>query len=60
MLAGNMGEEAVHVLQAHGINVVRGVSGNAREVTGALADSGEPCAAHGIGHAHGSNYSHAI
>lgn len=65
MVAGNMGEGAVRVLQAHGINVVRGASGNAREAVeqfaaGVLADSGEPCAGHGIGHGHGPDCGHAI
>ena len=64
MVAGNMGEGAVHVLQAHGIDVVRGASGNAREAAerfaeGTLADSGEPCAGHGSSHAHGADCGHA-
>jgi predicted DNA-binding protein (UPF0251 family)/predicted Fe-Mo cluster-binding NifX family protein len=64
MVAGNMGEGAVHVLQAHGIDVVRGASGNARSAAerfaaGTLADSGEPCAGHGSGHAHGADCGHA-
>lgn len=64
MVAGNMGEGAVHVLQAHGIEVIRGASGNAREAAerfaaGTLADSGEPCAGHGSGHAHGADCGHA-
>jgi predicted DNA-binding protein (UPF0251 family)/predicted Fe-Mo cluster-binding NifX family protein len=64
MVAGNMGEGAVHVLQAHGIEVIRGASGSAREaaerfVAGTLADSGEQCAGHGSGHAHGADCGHA-
>jgi predicted DNA-binding protein (UPF0251 family)/predicted Fe-Mo cluster-binding NifX family protein len=64
MVAGNMGEGAVHVLQSHGIEVVRGASGNAREAAqrfavGTLADSREPCAGHGSGHAHGADCGHA-
>lgn len=64
MVAGNMGEGAVHVLQAHGIDVFRGASGNAREAAelfaaGTLADSGQPCAGHASGHAHGADCGHA-
>jgi predicted DNA-binding protein (UPF0251 family)/predicted Fe-Mo cluster-binding NifX family protein len=64
MVAGNMGEGAVHVLLAHGIEVVRGASGNARVAAerfaaGTLADSGVPCAGHGSGHAHGADCGHA-
>lgn len=51
MLAGNMGEGAVHVLQGHGISVVRGCAGNVRAVTeqwlaGTLTDSGCGCGEH--------------
>lgn len=64
MVAGNMGEGAVHVLQAHGINVVRGASGNAREAAerfaaGTLSDTGEQCAGHANTHAHGRDCGHA-
>ena len=51
MLAGNMGAGAVNVLNSHGIQVVRGCSGNVRKVvedwlSGTLSDSGSTCAAH--------------
>ncbi|UWG95549.1 NifB/NifX family molybdenum-iron cluster-binding protein [Dehalobacter sp. DCM] len=52
MLAGNMGQGAVNVLNYSGIQVVRGCSGDVREVVlkwleGSLLDSGESCEAHG-------------
>lgn len=52
VVAGNMGEGAVRVLQAQGIKVLRGASGQAKAAaeafaTGALKDSGEGCAGHG-------------
>ena len=52
MLAGNMGDGAVRVLHAKGIEVLRGTAGNARAVAeqwiaGALKDSGEGCHEHG-------------
>jgi predicted DNA-binding protein (UPF0251 family)/predicted Fe-Mo cluster-binding NifX family protein len=64
MVAGNMGEGAVHVLQAHGIEVVRGASGDARDAAarfaaGTLGDSGKPCAGHGSGRGHGADCGHA-
>ncbi len=64
MVAGNMGEGAVHVLQAHGIDVIRGASGNARQVAerfaaGTIADSRESCPGHGSGHPHGADCGHA-
>lgn len=51
MLAGNMGEGAVHVLGASGIQVLRGCSGKVEEVAeawlkGALIDNGLSCHAH--------------
>ena len=51
MLAGNMGQGAVNVLGANGIEVLRGCSGNVREVVqkwlaGSLADSGLSCSQH--------------
>jgi predicted DNA-binding protein (UPF0251 family)/predicted Fe-Mo cluster-binding NifX family protein len=57
MVAGNMGAGAVRVLGSHGISVVRGASGDAREavqafVNGTLADSGIGCSAHGEGGNH--------
>lgn len=52
LVAGNMGEGAVRVLAAQGIQVIRGASGTAREAAealakGALVDSGTGCAGHG-------------
>ncbi len=52
MLAGNMGDGAVRVLKANGIEVVRGASGNARAVVdawlaGSVKDSSEGCHEHG-------------
>lgn len=51
LVAGNMGEGAVRVLTAHGINVIRGAAGDAAEAAqaffkGTLADSGVGCAGH--------------
>lgn len=52
LVAGNMGEGAVHVLSAQGIQVVRGASGDTRAAAeafarGGFADSGKGCAGHG-------------
>ena len=52
MLAGNMGEGAVRVLKSNGIEVVRGISGSAKDavaawLAGTATDSGLPCAEHG-------------
>jgi predicted DNA-binding protein (UPF0251 family)/predicted Fe-Mo cluster-binding NifX family protein len=63
LVAANMGEGAVRVLQANGIAVVRGARGSAREAAerfaaGTLEDSGVPCSGHGSGHAHGHDCSH--
>lgn len=54
MLAGNMGEGAVNLLSSNGIKVVRGCTGDVREVaTGWLAgqinDSGSTCEDHSHG-----------
>jgi len=54
MLAGNMGGGAVNVLASNGIKVVRGCSGNVREVAqawlaGKVDDSGASCQPHGSG-----------
>ena len=51
MLAGNMGEGAVNVLNAHGIKVYRGCSKKLRDVAeawlaGKVSDSRVSCAAH--------------
>lgn len=55
MLAGNMGEGAVQVLQNFGIQVIRGCSGELRTIaerylSGDLTDSGAACHAHAHGH----------
>jgi predicted Fe-Mo cluster-binding NifX family protein len=52
MLAGNMGQGAVNVLNSVGINVLRGCSGDVRQVAltwlaGGLEDSGMACELHG-------------
>jgi predicted Fe-Mo cluster-binding NifX family protein len=51
MLAGNMGQGAVNVLNQHGINVLRGCAGDIKAVTqdwlsGTLEDSGLACDQH--------------
>lgn len=51
MLAGNMGDGAVRVLNHVGIDVVRGCAGDVREVVeawiaGNVQDNGEGCHAH--------------
>ncbi|MCE5266102.1 MAG: NifB/NifX family molybdenum-iron cluster-binding protein [Deltaproteobacteria bacterium] len=52
MLAGNMGQGAVNVLNSCGIDVLRGCSGDVKEVAqtwlaGGLQDSGIACGLHG-------------
>jgi predicted Fe-Mo cluster-binding NifX family protein len=52
MLAGNMGQGAVNMLEAHGISVVRGCQGPLKKVVeswlaGQIADSGLGCSEHG-------------
>ena len=51
MLAGNMGGGAVNILASHGIQVVRGCSGDVHEVArawlaGQVTDSGMGCQSH--------------
>ena len=51
MLAGNMGQGAVNVLNSQGIEVLRGCSGDVKAVTeqwlaGRLKDSGVACHEH--------------
>ena len=51
MLAGNMGQGAVNILGMNGIQVLRGCSGNVKDVaqswlSGSLNDSGISCAQH--------------
>ncbi len=55
LLAGNMGQGAVNKLSNHGIQVVRGCSGDVHDVAkafleGAVVDSGEGCDSHAHGH----------
>jgi predicted Fe-Mo cluster-binding NifX family protein len=57
MLAGNMGQGAVNRLAASGIEVVRGCSGDTKEVTeswlaGQVDDSGVGCISHDGCHNH--------
>ena len=57
MLAGNMGDGAVNVLNNSGIEVVRGCSGPVKEVAlawlaGTLTDSGDSCHEHEHGCQH--------
>ena len=52
MLAGNMGQGAVNVLNRYGISVLRGCSGNVKAVAeswlaGNLEDNGVSCGQHG-------------
>jgi predicted Fe-Mo cluster-binding NifX family protein len=54
MLAGNMGQGAVNVLNSHGIDVLRGCAGDVKQVAeswlcGSLKDSGFICAHHSHG-----------
>lgn len=58
MLAGNMGNGAVQVLQNQGIQVYRGCSGTVQQVAedfarGNIADSGVNCESH---HRHGAGH----
>jgi predicted Fe-Mo cluster-binding NifX family protein len=51
MLAGGIGEGAINVLKSHGIDVVRGCSGDVSELAeqyfkGTLMDSGVSCLQH--------------
>jgi len=55
LLAGNMGGGAVNVLNAQGIDVLRGCSGDVRAAAelwlqGKLSDSGVTCSHHEHGH----------
>ena len=57
MLAGNMGEGAVRVLNNSGIEVLRGCSGDVKSVAlkwleGSVIDSGDSCHAHEQGCSH--------
>lgn len=55
MLAGNMGNGALNVLNSHGIEVYRGATGDVRKLVeaflkGMVKDSGEGCHHHQEGH----------
>ena len=63
MLAGGIGNGAINVLNAHGIEVNRGCSGNAAEkvikfLDGSLAESGESCRQHERHHGQGHEWYH--
>jgi predicted Fe-Mo cluster-binding NifX family protein len=63
MLAGGIGNGAINVLSAQGIEVIRGCSGNAAEavrnyLSGQLEDSGESCRQHEHHHEHGQECNH--
>jgi predicted Fe-Mo cluster-binding NifX family protein len=52
LLAGNMGDGALHVLTMHGIDVYRGNTGEIRQTVelflqGKISDSGVGCRSHG-------------
>ena len=57
LIAGNIGEGAVHVLESYGIEVLRGASGKARgavesHLAGKVFDGGANCHEHHEGCAH--------
>lgn len=63
MLAGNIGDGAMHKLNNAGIGVIRGCAGNSADVIldfvdGKITDNGISCAKHGHqkGHAHACNH----
>jgi len=61
MLTGGIGGGAIHVLNASGIEVIRGCSGNASEVvkaylSGHVADSGSSCLKHETHHDSGKSH----
>jgi len=62
MLAGNMGNGALNVLQSHGVEVYRGCSGDVRQQTeaflqGRIGDFGEGCHHHEVhGEEHQCNH----
>ncbi|MBC8343581.1 MAG: NifB/NifX family molybdenum-iron cluster-binding protein [Bacteroidetes bacterium] len=63
MLAGNMGEGAVNVLQRHGIEVVRACKGEVIQIIeaflkGQLSDSGISCLQHQHHHGEEANSRH--
>ena len=61
MLAGGIGDGAVNVLNAHGVNVIRNCQGDVTELVqqylaGKVKDSGSNCAAHGHEEGHVCNH----
>lgn len=63
MLAGNMGQGAVYVLNASGIEVYRGCQGDVKAlveafIKGNVADSGESCHQHEHHHGTGEQCGH--
>jgi predicted Fe-Mo cluster-binding NifX family protein len=63
MLAGGIGGGAINVLNNSGIEVVRGCSGDAKEVvklyvSGLVKDSGSSCHKHEAHHNHGHTCNH--
>jgi predicted Fe-Mo cluster-binding NifX family protein len=63
MLAGGIGGGAINVLNNSGIEVIRGCSGDAKEVvklylSGLVEDSGSSCHQHEAHHDQGHNCSH--
>jgi predicted Fe-Mo cluster-binding NifX family protein len=63
MLAGGIGDGAINVLNRHGINVIRGCSGDINQVVaqylnGQLTDSGSSCHQHKHHHGEGHTCNH--
>lgn len=63
MLAGNMGDGALNVLAQNDIQVIRGCSGEVKEVAlaylrGELEDTGVGCASHGSDHVCSHDHEH--
>lgn len=63
MIAGGIGDGAIHVLNSQGIKVIRGCSGNANDVinqylAGNITDSGSSCSQHGHHHSGESACNH--
>ena len=63
MLASGIGNGAINVLNNHGIDVVRGCSGDAETIVkqfldGKITDSGSSCSAHENHHGHGHSCNH--
>ncbi len=63
ILAGGIGEGAIQVLNLHGIEVIRGCSGDVTALAemylkGGLNDSGKSCTQHELHHGEGHTCSH--